>query len=267
MINSLWVYWIIFDYLKRNKGDGEALKFSRYNGVLFQEYANDIIDDLTSRGNEKQFGDQSYTIGKNRYDTPDKMLFGDDYAIFVESSATRIKEKQTADLGIPEALIDDFEKIIFHNAKSLDTFINHFCNGLINFDGAYIDKITKIYPVILTIEGFPKFPIIDDYINREIKKRKYFEDDRIQDFLLLNVSDIEYLEVFTPFSLMRSLEKWKNSSEFRTSLLSVYLKNRITPSDANPSTRLHKILDDVFSEAGKYLFGDGYTPPDLFPRN
>ena len=184
------VYWVIFDYLKKND---LQLRFSRYNGIIFQTYVEEIITQTVKQKREqteKLLIDQTYKIGRKTYRTPDVMLFGSDYAILIEASATRLQAKRTTSLGMPEAFHDDCQKMIFHNAKSLDSCIQHMRNGQVPLEGIRFDKIKNFYPVIVTPERFPKFPIIDMYLDTEIARLSLLSAQDISPLSIMAIEDL-----------------------------------------------------------------------------
>lgn len=252
------IYWILFDYLKKTKGTNEALKFSRYNGIIFQQYVERIIQENHKRqtqNNENLLTDQSYRIGKKRFDTPDIMLFGEDYAILIEASATRLQAKRTTSLGLPIAFKEDCEKMIFHNAKSLDTYIKHFKRKDLSFEGITPDNIKKYFPVVIIIEDFPKFFVIENFLQRELDQRDLLVDDDIAPLSLLSATDIESLESICELTLFEALQTWHANPEFKNITLSQCLES-IPDNKGNPNSWIHKEANELLIQAGISLFGD-----------
>lgn len=253
------VYWIVFDHLRDNAKNNLHLQFSRYTGVIFQEYVKKVIKHIVERQPEraeKLIFDQPYRVAKREYRTPDVMLFGNDYAVLIESSATRIQAKRTTSLGNVQAFGKDCEKMFFNNAKSLDTFIRNMRDGKVCLEGIDARRIRRFYPVIVTIEGFPKYPVIDAYIDSEIKKRKLLSGDDIAPLSTLGIYDLEALEKWSDVSLIDALRDWHHNPWFPHQAFGDYV---ISSSGQNRQpvhgSWVESVVHKTFSEAATLMFG------------
>ena len=252
---SIGIYWIIFDYL-REFNNNTHLKFSRYVGKLFQEYVNKLINIINNRQEKKEklILDSKYFIGNNEYRTPDIILIGENYVILIEVSSTRLQAKRTTALGIPQAFEDDIDKMILHNARSLDTFISNFKthpNILQNID---CSSIKKFYPIIVTIEGFPRFQIISTYIQNRIEEQQLLMDDNIAPLSFLDIDDLEYLEVFCSKRLILLLESWHNSQDFGSFTFTHFLKDELDCFDIDRSSYMFTASQALTKDASMLLF-------------
>lgn len=251
---TMGVYWILFGYYK-TQDDSKALQFSRYNGQIFEKYVADVITQLHKRNPPSSSieYDQKYYIGKEQLRTPDVMIFCDDYAIFVEASATRLQAKQTISMGNIDAFEKDNEKIVFHNASSLDVFINNFLDKKTIIENIDASKIKRIYPVVVAIEGYPKLNVLYLFIQEELDKRLLFQSERVQPFSLLDVSDLEYLEGFSDLMFVDALDKWHAHPNFKDDSLDGILQAEY-PDAKNNSKWLKAISDDLFDKATRAIF-------------
>lgn len=265
---TLGVYWVILDHLNAAYGRSLSNQFTRYNGFLFQEYVTSLTSELakrTEKDAEEMVLDQLYYVGRQEHRTPDIILFGSDYAILIEASATRLQAKRTTALGIPEAFEQDCEKIIFHNVRSLNTFIENFKSGNVSFDEVATDEIRIFYPVIITIEGFLKYPIIDRFLENTIRERSLLSDEEIAGLSILHVQDLENLEGYSAATFIEALEEWHRDSEelIPDEPFSQLLDS--LPKRQDESDWIGQITDRAFRESAALVFGKHlqYSPLDL----
>lgn len=248
-------YWMLFDFLGQTRDEETKLKFSAYNGYLFQEYIVDLARQIyawsQSRG-EKLVVDQTYRVGKQEQRTPDVMFFGNDYAVFIEVSATRIQARKSISLGDIKAIRGDFEKMLFANAKSLNTCIENFRSRKWSVEGVDPDKITRFYPVIVLIEGFPQFPVVYKYLAKELNARSVLTGAGIARLSVLDAQDIETVAGFGNMTLVDALLGWHTNVEFPNVSLEDYLGS---VNKAKSKDWFLKSVNDTFGEATKLLLG------------
>lgn len=254
------VYWTVLDHINRNYSLRLSNQFTSYNGILFQKYVERTLEQLRSRTsppNEVILFDRPYRIGKEEYRTPDVILLGDNYAILVEASATRIQAKKTESQGIPQAFRDDCQKMIFHNAKSLDFFIRNLLEGKVQLEGFDLSRVKEIYPIIVTIEGFPNHPGLDVFLQNEINREGWLSQKTISGLSVLDIRDLEHLEAYCLSSFISVLRAWHKNSPYLLPItnLSTFLESSDFLSGRALSTWSSKIVDQAFEESTMLIFG------------
>ncbi len=252
------IYWIIFDYLG-TQGGNLHLQFSRYVGRIFQTYVEELVEQIHLRqgnGDERLLRDQPYETKLGERRTPDVMVFGKDYAIIIEASATRIQAKKTTSQGIPEAFQADCEKMIFDNVRSLENFINDFRTGVCTLEGIDASAIRTIYPIIVLIEELPQFWVIDDYIAREIQTKGFLSDKGIAPLSILDIDDLESLEKWSRAPLLDAIRDWHRSPYFPHEAFRDHVMSTLV-EEQHPvrGSWIERTAHRNFAEAGQILFG------------
>lgn len=245
------IYWTLFDHLEEDN----RLKFSRYNGFLFQEYVLDLLRHINepNRGIEESIlEDQLYTVDKQEFRSPDAMLLGEDYIVLIEASATRLQAKRTTSLGLPEAFESDCEKMILANAKSLGRFIENIKTGKALIPGVESAKIKNYYPVIVLIEGFPKLSVIDKYIEREIASRRLLSGSGIAPLSVLSIEELEAISGHSDLALTSALKGWHATPRFPLTSFSTYIASLVKK---DPNGWYKERGDLIFDEASKLIIG------------
>lgn len=253
------IFWQVLDHLNLKYERKVSDRFTRYHGRIFQIYVEEFIQKIYQQNptkGEQLVQEQTFRIGKQEGKTPDIMIFGSDYAVFFEASATRMQAKGTVGLGERSAFDSDFQKMILHNAKSLDSFIEKFRNGLISIEDIDPRKIKFYYPVIITIESFAgQNSIIYPFLKRKLKDSQLLIDKDIAGLTILEISDIEYLEGYVNATLIDVLKSWHSQSN--ELLPDQHFKDHIKSfpeKDESFKTLLSQITDIAFDEAIQFMF-------------
>lgn len=253
------IYWQVLDHLNRQYERTVSDRFTRYHGRIFQIYVEEFIQKIHKQNpikGEQFFQEHTYRIGKQEGKTPDIMIFGSDYAIFFEASATRMQAKGTIGLGERAAFDSDFKKMVLHNAKSLDNFIEKFRNGSIKIEDIDPGKIELYYPVIITIESFAgQNSIIYPFVKRKLEDTELLVGKDIAGLTILEISDIEYLEGYVNAALIDILKSWHSQSNGL--LPEQHFKDHIKSfpeKDESFKTLLSEITDAAFDEAIQFMF-------------
>ncbi|WP_420631918.1 hypothetical protein [Candidatus Leptofilum sp.] len=253
------IFWQLLDHLNQNYDRTISDQFTRYHGRIFQEYVEEFIQEIHKQHpveGERIVQEQTYRIGKQEGKTSDIMIFGSDYAIFVEASATRMQAKGTISQGTRTAFDSDFKKMILHNAKSLDNFIKKFRSGSITIEGIESEKIAVYYPVIITMETFAgQNSIIHPFLKSTLESDKLFANKDIAGLSVLEIDDIEYLEGYINATLISILKSWHGQSNdlLPKDHFKDHLKN-FPEKDELSKTLLLKITGAALDEATQFMF-------------
>ena len=258
---SKGIYWMLLDAYYR-QSPNHSNNFSSYIGELFQVYVEKILYENFERENSSEIifeFEQLYTIGKNEYRSPDIILFSKGNLILVEVSKTQLQERKTISLGDPNEYEKDIEKIILHNASSLDKQINIFLNNHDIFGHINFSDVKNIYPVIITIEMIPRLPILRKWLNTICGKNSLFTNPIVQPLSLLCVEDVEILETFTNLFFIDVLIDWLKYTKNGFISLGDYLyKNKLTSKGKNISF-LTKAWEDFSVKAQNKIFRNDST--------
>lgn len=255
------IYWIIFDFLKEKKSGNLHLKFSRYNGLLFEKYVKDLskIIHLNLNNPEEAFiGDEVYLIGKQELKTPDAMIIGDEYIIVIEATSSRITANRTLAMGIPDAFMGDCEKIIFRKARELDGFLRNLENGNVEIKGNRISWGKKIYPLIVTLDSFPKMTVIDDFLYQEIQSQGFLASNYIEPLSIISVDELEDVAKNDDYDFLDILKSWHSDFKFPYISLSLFIEEEIGYKFSD-SKWFKDQFDAIANESMMTIFGVPYN--------
>jgi hypothetical protein len=222
------IYWVILDHLSQTGQEVKKQKFMRYNGYIFERVIADIASELFTRLNDDTkaiFKDEIYIRDGTEVKTSDVMIVTDKIIILFEATAARISAKRTIVDGQENAFFDDCEKIIFKKAKELDRCIEDLRNGIVTIDGKRIDGNKQIYPLIVAIEGFPQFPIVNEFLYRELDKMDVFDQNRIAPLGILSADDLTTIARYRDFDFLDVVKDWQSSKYFPGITLEDFLAN------------------------------------------
>jgi hypothetical protein len=254
------VYWMIFDHLLQHYDDDKQLRFSEYNGLLFERYVAEIASVIFSRDikGERFLTDEVYYKGKSTFRTSDAILSGEDYLILIEATASRITAKRTLAQGIAEAFIDDCDKVVWKKARELDRFIKDIYEGSVEVNGLEIPIKEKIFPVIVTIEGFPKIPSIDEYIIRGIEEMEILQQSSTLPLSILSIDDLEDAAKDDGLLLHKAILNWQSHNNFPFISLSQFLSLEQDILSGKESDWFSDNLKTTMNEACITIFNRSY---------
>jgi hypothetical protein len=252
------IYWTIFDHLKDKYGDEGWRRFTRYFGLLFQHYVEEIFRRMVPDSPilaKRLFAEQTYKVGRNTQRTSDIMVIYGKEAVFVEVTAKRLNATRTAIPGNIESFEQDIDQLVVRNAKQLDRVIDHFRQ---NFFDLGIDphSVERFYPVIITIEEFPQMFLIRERIDKGLRDAGYLQKPFIDG---LQIMDIEELEMIEPIvksgkSLLGLLKARAADMRYKNlSIKQFLLADCRTPLPENQY--LTKRFTNEYSSATQLLFG------------
>ncbi|MBC8554671.1 MAG: hypothetical protein H8D23_34095 [Candidatus Brocadiales bacterium] len=252
------VYWIILDYLSQTGQSTQKQKFMQYHGFLFEQYIADMAEEIFNRISDhgKQFyADEIYLRDGTEVKTSDAILVTSDSIILIEATAARISAKKTIVDGREEAFNDDCEKTIFKKAGELDRCITDLRNGIVTIDGMTIDGNKRIYPLIVAIEGFPQFPVINTFIERELEDRELLTQDNIAPLGILSADEFSTIARFKPLDILKVIKQWQSSKYFPGITLEDFIYNTTNFSRSDESEWWKEGIEKIWDEAAEEIFG------------
>ncbi len=249
------MFWTISDYL----AGAAREQFRRFFGKIFETYvhrtfARAIPD--TAPLVRRVFRDFTYPTPKGERKTSDVVLLYPKTAIFLDTTATRIRFEATAVSENITAFDKDIEQIILSNARQLTDRIRDFRAGYYKFGGVSHKEIVRIFPVIVTIHSIPESTPIWDRIRRMLADRRLLTDERVEPLQLIDVEEIEVLEALLAqgVSFLDILEARAADPERRN----IGLKNFLIAKYSREGNEfLHKELDKIGAHAKGLFFGRG----------
>lgn len=250
------LYWIIFDYLKRNNKQDHD-KFMRLHGKLFQRYVEEIVTVILNRTPASDFikhVDVVYREGKKEHRSSDIILRKGTSLFLFEASATRLQAKNTTGLGNETALAADIGKMVLHNAKSIQTCIVNIKEGNLKLNGINLTEIKRFYPIIVTIEGLPKHPAIQLFLNNLVRSEGLLTAGDIGPLALIDAEDLEEVEGYTEGDFIETILAWIDGESFTQFGLADYIKRKY-PKIAMRSKWLDGLTNQIFNEATMLFFG------------
>jgi len=256
------IYWIILDHLSQTGQETEKQKFMRYNGFLFEQLVADIAKELFNRipDDAKSFyADEIYIRDGTEVKTSDVMLVTKNDIVLLEATAARISAKRTIVDGQEEAFFDDCEKIIFKKAKELDRCIKDLRNGKVTISGKTIDGNKHIYPLIVVIEGFPQFPVINEFLNRELQEMGVFNDERIAQLGILSADELTTVARFRDIDILDLIKDWQSSKFFPGITLEDFLAGSTNLETKKESEWWSKNVEQIWNDVTMEIFGKPFT--------
>lgn len=160
-------FGLLDGYNREGPGRMQSDRFTRFFGEFFEEYIVGIAQ--TSHPTPASvFGEREYDGGKK---STDLVIFEDDAAVFLDVTASRFNYVETL-LGLNDtAIAKDMEKIVLANAAQMNKSIAAFRDGRLTFPGIDRSTITRIYPVVLSIQPLPRTFEFNRRIFAEIERR------------------------------------------------------------------------------------------------
>ena len=200
------------------------------------------------------FRDFPYQTPKGERKTSDVVLLYPKTAIFLDTTATRIRFEATAVSDDVTAFDKDVDQIILANARQLTDRIRDFRAGRYTFDGVSHEDIVRIFPVIVTVHTIPESTPIWGRIRTMLADRGLLTDPRVEPLQLVDIEEVEVLEALLAqgASLLEILEARARDPERRN----IGLKNFLIatyPEGGNEFLR--KEHDEIGAHAKGLFFG------------
>ncbi len=247
------VYWIVLDHLYTKSGPSASLAWTRFNGRIFQEHVTRRIRELAPRGGPetKLFEDSLYRIGAQEQRAADAMLLDGNRLVLVESSATRLTARRSVSLGDVDSIRADMDKMVFHNAASLDAVIRHAQAGTLAPEGHSLAGAAQYLPVIVLPEGFPRFPVIDSYLRQQVTSKGLLLQRGVAPLAILDIEELEVLSAKARLSLPEALVRLHSNPRFPALSLTDAIASDLSPL---PQGELEAISRQILGEAATRVF-------------
>jgi hypothetical protein len=163
------------------------------------------------------FRDFPYETPQGERKTSDVVLFYPKTAIFLDTTATRIRFEATAVSEDASAFDKDVDQIILANARQLTNRIRDFRSGRYTFDGVSHKDIARIFPIIVTVHAIPESTPIWNRIRTMLTQHGLLTDHGVEPLQLIDIEEVEILEALLAngVSLLEILEARERDPERR----------------------------------------------------
>lgn len=261
----------IFHLLSEGSED-EGLSRETYTapfGAAFQIW----VESSVRRAEEgsagvKIFADVPYGTKKQPRDTSDVVLIYERNIIAIEvvAGALRIGSLTHGNL---EMFAFDLEKFVFKKARQLTNRIADIRAGLTEEIGITAERVSTIWPVIVTSAPFPVRPAIMESIRGELKTKGLLQQKGTGTISIVGAEEFAGLEGYlaaTDETILDVIRGWK--AKARTG--DMYLKNYLFERFGGPiprSTHFEEMFDELSERSHNLLFGAaGEDVDDPTPR-
>lgn len=251
------IFWILSDGAI-NEGFARE-HFTSAFGSVFEEWVQRTYERaLPAVGTPRVYRARQYKRGKNAVDSTDVVLdYSPDSAVFVEVVAKR-PQSATVTRGDIGAFTFDLEAGVMKKAKQLDHNIKDFRDGRLVLGEMKPAQISRIYPVIVAVEGFPDLPPIPQRIERELAARDLLRD--LPPLALLSGEELVAVEALMEhgFSFAVLLQRWKLNPN--TAALPFANFYDLTDDLHAPEIQRAAHQDQVWAELVGFFHGNLFAP-------
>ena len=204
------IFWILSDAAMDKSLPREH--FTGAFGQVFEEWVQRAFERaIPPIGVQRVHRAKPYAGPDGDVDSTDVIIDYEPDVVFVEVVAKR-PQAATLTRGDYASFGQDLEMGILKKAKQLDRNVADFRSGRLVVGGMDPNRITRIFPVILSIEGFPSMPPIPMVIAERIKAKGLLCD--LPSVALVSAEELAAIEAFMEqgVSFLELLRGWKLDS-------------------------------------------------------
>ena len=194
-------YYRLFD-LARGKGSDTRKRFTRFNGILQETYARQLVHVAHPYPQRRTFavgrvyGEISYRVGKNRLKTSDVILdLGLDVVLF-EVTAKRITEKSLVEADA-QSVQDDLRMMILEKMEQLGRVIRDIFTDPSRTPELDLAHVHRVWPVIVCSDGIFQNPSTWAYTDKEgghhLQIPRSIVHSEIKPLVLIDIEELEML--------------------------------------------------------------------------
>lgn len=218
------IYWDICDAL----AEPDRKKFMSFFGEVFHKY----LERLFKRAYPESSALVRRSFYDTRYDTPygarrasDVVLFYGRQAVFIEATVGRLSMEKTMVTGDLIGFSEDIDSKVVTAAKQIHRVILDFINGKLIFPGWNADRITRYYPVIVTVSPLPLLLATYDMVRKAVARKRYLNSGNIAQLEIASIGELEMVEplLSAGVTLVDILDGKNRHSYYSRAPLSEYL--------------------------------------------
>jgi hypothetical protein len=201
------MFWILSDGAIAEGRPREH--FTSAFGRVFEDWVQRAFERaLPAVGIQRVFRPKRYPLHRGLAESTDVVLDYEPSAVFVEVVSKR-PQSATLTRGDYQAFKSDLEAGVLRKARQLDRDIRDFWRRRFELGTMDPARITRIFPVILSIEGFPSMPPIPGIIAQEISKRRLLRG--LPPVALLGGEELAVIEAFMEqgVTFLEILSNWR----------------------------------------------------------
>jgi len=232
-------------------------------GAVFEEFIQRAFERmLPPLGTSRVHRPQTYIRKGLKVESPDAALDLGDAVAFVEVTARR-PQVATLTRGDFTTFQDDLEKGVLRKAKQLSLNIDAYRTGTLAFAVLrYVDG-QEIWPLLITVEGFPTMPPIPQVIAKAVNDQDWPKG--VPPPGILGADDVAILESLLEagFSLLELLRGW-NAEEMRDLPFQNYIY--ATEDDRLRSANRASFYEDAWNELMDRILNQVF-PGTTMPRD
>lgn len=200
---TLQVYWILFDYIKKEYGDNKLRRYTSFMGACFEEYIYKLLTRIYPPLLNRLIKEITYSSGKSEVKTADNIIINRSSLILMETKISQLQVYLTGVVGDLEAFREDVRKIIVKAFKTIQRTKEDFQKGFLRkklpVEPAHI---TNFYPIVVTYGTFILFPLVWKIVEEEIKKVPNYDSELLDWLQIIQADEIEMIEAFLEASGM-----------------------------------------------------------------
>jgi hypothetical protein len=207
------IFWILSDGAMNEGLNREH--FTSAFGQVFEEWVQRAFERaIPTVGTPRVHRAKPYKGPKGAVlDSTDVVLDYEPAAVFVEIVSKR-PMSATLTRGDPAAFRADLEAGVLKKARQLDRNVRDFREGRLVLGDMDPGRITQIFPVILSVEGFPSMPPMSQIVYREIAAKGWLHG--LPPVALVSGEDLAAIEALLEqgVALIELLSRWRLTPEF-----------------------------------------------------
>jgi hypothetical protein len=258
------IFWILSD-AAMDKGLARE-HFSGAFGQVFEEWVQRTFERvIPAIGVSRVHRAKPYAGPGGYVDSTDVIIDYEPEAIFVEIVAKR-PQAATLTRGDCVAFEQDLQAGVLKKAKQLDRNLADFRSGQLVLGDMNPSRITWIFPVILSIEGFPSMPPIPKVVTGRIEAEGLLQN--LPSVALLSAEELAAIEAFMEqgVTFLDLLRGWKIDSGLAGFPFSNYVD--MTPSLMAKASHRSRYQEECWSSIvgvirGLFTSEDSLRQPPL----
>jgi hypothetical protein len=222
-------------------------RFTRFFGEFFEDYVVQRFDETYRTANAKLYTEREYQPGVK---STDLVIIEDETAIFIEVVAKRFNYMTSIQKLDPKAITRDIDSMVVEKVEQLDRNVRDFREGVLIYPGVDAAAITRIYPIVATVQPIPQNVGITTVIAASVAEKGYLADTEPLQFLAAEEIEMLGPAFASGYSLESLLSKKTADSFWRTQSVRNFVvtsMRSLLEYASPPSPRYQRVLSVVSS--------------------
>jgi len=249
------VYWDIHDHLQGT----EREKFQRFFGELIEAYVRLSFQRMIPESEglvRRTYYDFPYITKDGERRASDTILFGPNYAVFVDATVGRLRMTETVIPGALDEFREDIQVKIVETARQIDRSIQDFKTGILNFPDWQPNAIQKYHPIIVTSSPLPIILQTWEEVLHLVQSAGLLTELDIKPLEILSLEDLEFIEpvVASGVTIERLLVEKQGNQDFARGPIIDFLAKHSAYKEYASKTYLSKMFSEQMEEVRHELF-------------